>query len=208
MKSQRGFTIIELMIATVVFSLVTLVITASILQFSRQYYRGVIASSTQGTARTIIDDVTRSIQFNKEGIYTLRQGSNIRGYCVGGTKRYSFEPYRQVINNAHGLVSDTFAAGCSTLTPPLTVATLTSLTTSNARELLGERMRIAKFSITGSGGLYVVNVKVVYGDDDLLMSKTTPATPQSSADMECKPGKGSEYCAVSELTTTVKKRVN
>lgn len=199
--NKRGFTIIELMIATVVFSLVVLVITVAVMQFSRQYYRGVVASSTQGTARSIIDDVTRSIQFNKEGIYELREGSVIKGYCVGGVKRYSFEPFQQALGNRHSLVTDTVNAGCSTSTPPLDISAINApLSTPNAREMVGERMRIAKFNITSSGGLYVVTVKVVYGDNDLLTSTT-------NADMQCKTGAGSQFCAVSELTTTVKKRV-
>lgn len=196
---QRGFTIIELLIATLVFSVVTLVITTSVLQFTKQYYRGVVSSTTQSTARGIIDDISRSVQFNSDGIFKLYRGSQVRGICVGGSKRYNFEPYQQVGGNRHGLVSDTYN-GCGTATSPLNLSGNSNLSTPNARELLGEKMQVAKLSVEPSGEMYTINVKIVYGDNDLLKNPGTP-------NVECKTGAGSQFCAVSELTTTVKRRV-
>ena len=60
---QNGFTIIELLIATTVFSLILLISVAGILQISRMYYRGVTQSRTQETARSIIDEVGEAIRF-------------------------------------------------------------------------------------------------------------------------------------------------
>lgn len=209
MKRQGGFTIVELMIATAVFSILIVVITAAILQFTKQYYRGVIANRTQTTARNIMDDLTRSIQFNGGQVYEL---SDNNGYCIGDTKRYSVARNRQVRTTgavaarhqaAHGLVSDKVTV-CNTSTSSLGVATLPPAlpTANNARELLGENMRVTKFTITSSGGFYVINLRVVYGDDDFL---TTVADPNPNP--TCKSTSGSHFCAVAELTSTVKKRV-
>ncbi len=200
---KGGFTIIELLIATVVFSLVVMVITVSIMQFTKQYYGGTVASTTQSTARALVDDVTRSIQYNKSGIYELKIGADVRGYCMGGSKRYSFMPFQKVSATKHGLVADVPNGGCnSTADAPLNLSSATTLSTPYAREMLGERMRLAKFKIEDqTNGLWLVTVKVVYGDDDLLTSTTADT-------MQCKPGSGSQFCAVSELTTTVKRRVN
>lgn len=207
--TQRGFTIIELLIATAIFAVITIAITTAILQFTRQYYRGVIASNTQTTARTIIDDISRSIQFNGGELYELNTPTGTKGFCVGSSKRYSYALNTQVTRGGgsaalhqghHALVSDTYPS-CNTATPALGVASLANLTSPNARELLGQRMRVTKFEIRPSGGMYVVTVRVVYGDDDLLTSTTDP-------NMSCKSTAGSQFCAVSELSTTVKKRVN
>jgi prepilin-type N-terminal cleavage/methylation domain-containing protein len=207
-NKQHGFTIIELMIATVVFSLILLIVTACILQFSKQYYKGIIASSTQNTARSLMDDVVRSIQFDTGAVYPLTGGGN-SGYCIGETKRYSYKLFQQVTDNKpfaphqgfHGLVSDTTSTDCKG-SAALPVAGLpAALTTTNARELLGQHMRLSRFDIAGSNNLYTVTIRVVYGDDDLLTNPTNPAT-------NCKSTVGSQFCAVSQLTTTVKKRVN
>lgn len=207
---QAGFTIIELLIATAVFSVILLVITTAVLQFTKQYYRGVVASSTQNVARTLIDDVSRSIEFNGGAVSPI---SGNTGYCIGSDKRYSYKLSRQVTDGGgdpavhqglHALVSDT-VTGCNGSTPALNVTTLGSLSggsLQNPRELLGQHMRLAKFNITPVGSdLYTITVRVIYGDDDLLTSPTSPSAT-------CLGTTGSQFCAVSELTTTVKKRVN
>lgn len=244
---SAGFTIIELLIATLIFSLVLLLVTAGVMQFTRQYYKGVISSNTQNTARAIIDDVTRSIQFTTGSLYVLTSTTLIPntdpaapalGYCIGETKRYSFALNAQVTEGTasnglhqsnHALVTDGIS-GCSTATPALDVRNPDILTNPdiqtgrallNARELVGERMRLSKFTIEpvpSMPGTYTITVRVVYGDDDLLCTPSVPdscvnrnATPDplSAADaLICKSTIGSQFCAVSELTTTVKKRVN
>src|SRR5687768_12937296 len=77
---NSGFTIIELMIATVVFSTILLIITGGIVQIGKAYYKGVISARTQNTTRQLTDEVTRNLQFNRgkfvsSGIWR----------CVGGT---------------------------------------------------------------------------------------------------------------------------
>ena len=228
---QAGFTIIELLIATAVFSVIILVVTAAVLQFSRQYYKGIIASSTQGAARTLVDDISRSIQFNGGTVNPIPDNINPTGLCVGTDKRYSYALNQQVTDAGsslpnqgyHGLVSDD-VTGCGTDTVPLDVKSLPAklpTTLSNARELLGQHMRVSKFSVTGgnsTNNLYTISVRIVYGDNDLLCSQSagdcnTPA-PSSAAvlntatDLSCRSTVGSQFCAVSELTTTVRKRVN
>jgi len=215
-QHQSGFTMVELMIAMTVFSVIVIVITVSVIQFSKQYYKGVISSATQNTARTIIDDISRSIEFNAGGVNPISSvpAGPVKGYCVGKDKRYSFEPYQQVTDtglnaplqqNFHGLVAD--SVSCGQTSSPLPVSSLSAtLTTTNARELLGQHMRIAKFTIITpssgelSGKLYVINIKVVYGDNDLLTDPTSP-------DMTCKSTTGSQFCATAELTTSVRKRL-
>lgn len=61
---QEGFTVVELMIATLVFSVILTVITMGVLSFRNRYYKAVNASTTQNTTRTVIDtDKVRLIQF-------------------------------------------------------------------------------------------------------------------------------------------------
>lgn len=230
---QSGFTIIELLIASTISSAILLVITTGIIQFSKQYYKGLITSSTQNTARMLIDDVTRALQYNGGGVTPL-SGSPPQsgGYCIGGFKRYSYQLNRQVVDVSpdpsshqgyHGLVSDS-VTNCNISTAPLDLASApanlasVSPVLSNPRELLGKHMRLAKFDIIPAGEVYTVTIRVVYGDDDVLCSPSVSndcniSTPSAGVasnarDLSCRGNIGTAYCAVSELTTTVMKRVN
>jgi len=54
-----------------------------------------------------------------------------------------------------------------------------------------------------------ISVRVVYGDNDLLVSPSGNADGPAAEDATCKFGiSGSQYCAQSELTTVVKKRIS
>lgn len=231
---QDGFTIIELMIATMIFALILVVVTTGVMRFTKQYYKGVISNSTQNTSRAIIDDVSRAIQFNSGDVYKLTTNDPLVpanssnpavGYCIGDSKQYSFVLNRQVKQDSpsaalnqskYGLVSEN-VAGCTTNTVARNTATITSLTGVNSRELLGQHMRLNKFDISGTGGVYTITVKVIYGDNDLLCSPSVPgdcntgsgtSAHLSNSDLTCRSMSGAQFCAVSELTTTVKKRVN
>ncbi len=246
-SSSAGFTIIELLIATLIFSLVLILITTGVMQFTRQYYKGIISSNTQNTARAIIDDVTRTIQFNTGNLYSLTSttltpntdpSAPALGYCIGETKRYSFRINAQVTEGTadtnahqsnHSLITDG-VSGCSTATPALDVRNPNILVNPDIqtgrallypRELIGQRMRLSKFKIEtvpNMVGTYTVTVRVIYGDDDLLCTPSVPnscvgrnTTPDPLSDastLMCKSTIGSQFCAVSELSTTVKKRVD
>lgn len=219
-----GFTLLELLVATSIFSVILLVITAGILSFSRQYYKGVISSSTQNTARTIIAEMTQSIQFGSTIIPTLSGGGGVKGMCVDN-KLFSFQVGRQVTDNGgvaslhqgyHAFLRSPLSSGCSASTMPLAMPNSSSLP-AGQRELLANHMRLADLDVTSlnaSRGLYSVHVRVVYGDDDLLCSVAagdcsadSASSNLMAADLSCKSKVGSQFCAVSDLTTTVQKRL-
>jgi prepilin-type N-terminal cleavage/methylation domain-containing protein len=217
LRKQHGFTIVELMIAISIFALVLILITTGVLRFTRQYYKGVIAGNTQDVARAIVDDITRSIQFNGGDVVPLSGGN---GYCIGSSKRIRYYTNAQVTTGTlgahqsrHAFVTDTF--NCNASSPATSVQNTDPLPGINARELLGEHMRLAKFSIIGSGDVWTVNVRVVYGADNLLCSPSVPGNcsstnntfPGVTNNLTCRSGIGTEFCAVSELTTTINKRV-
>jgi prepilin-type N-terminal cleavage/methylation domain-containing protein len=234
-QAQSGFTIIELLIATAVFAVVLLVVIAGVLQFTRQYYKGVISANTQSIARALVDDVTRGIQFGGSASSSViaisdPSGGPNKGYCVGQGKRYSYVPNLEITGSAnhyHALVTDTPNA-CGSGATPFNVQASTANLPAGAKELLGGNMRISKFDISQVNsipGLYNVSVRVVYGDDDLLCSPSlSPAgkggcdsnapdavpgdgTFNNKDDLKCRITIGSQFCAVAELTTTVQSRV-
>jgi type II secretory pathway pseudopilin PulG len=220
--SAAGFTIIELLIATSIFTLVLILVTTGVLQFTRQYYKGVVSGQTQTVARAIIDDAAQAIQFNSGTVDPLVENNGSKGFCIGSSKRYSYLPNYQVTDGTpdaaqfqsrFGLVSDD-RPSCSGDARDLKATN--TISGDNARELLGRNMRLVKFDIVENDGLYTVTVRVAYGDSDLLCSPTTAnscedetsAFPLAADDLRCRLVIGSQFCAVSELSTTVKKRVN
>lgn len=213
-RYSRGFTIIELMIATMVFSVVLLLVTAGILQISRVYYKGLTEASTQNTARSIIDNITQAIQFSG-GIVTQATGTTPGtnyAFCVSN-KQFSYRLGSQVRNDPagsdqtwHAIVERTVSGACNATSPQ----SLNNQTV-NGRDLMGQDMRLANLSVTDLGdNRYRVTVRVVYGDSDLLYSPSAPndSAGATRADAACRPIRsGTQFCAVSELSTVVVKRV-
>jgi prepilin-type N-terminal cleavage/methylation domain-containing protein len=210
-RRQDGFTIVELMIATLVFAMVLILITVGVLSFTKSYYKGVNQSATQNAARTVIEDVSQAIQFSGDAVTTdLGTTNNSKGFCIGN-RRYSYllgkqlwddgNPDSNLNQTRHALVLDQ-AGSCGGMSPQ-DVANLPAALVSGSTEMLQPRMRLAKLNIQrqGTSDLYRINVRVIYGDDDLLINPT-------AADARCKVSiSGSQYCAESELSTTVKKRI-
>ena len=204
---QTGFTIVELMIATLVFSVILLVITAGVLSFTKAYFKGLYISATQDTARSVIDTLAQSLQFNGGGVsYALQDPTNpsspITTYCLGG-KQYDFtlNTKQTDVSSSHVFYESkrTSDATC-TAKPP------TAFDPANGdRDLLATNMRLSDFSLTppsGTDGLFTVHIRVAYGDDDLLVFPSGhPEQAKCSLDV------GSQFCAVADLETTVQKRV-
>lgn len=197
----------ELLIATVVFGVVLLAVTAAILQFTRVYYKGVTESNVQETARSIVDTIGQGIQFNGGTVTDTPFNPTAGGsyaFCIGNMQ-YSYQVGHQLVDTGsfsatqkpHALVSAD-VAGCTSST----AAQNMSNQAISGRELLAPFMRLAKMDVTNIGtNTYRITVKVVYGDDDLLNNPTSP-------NASCKNIRaGTQFCAVSDITTTVVKRV-
>jgi prepilin-type N-terminal cleavage/methylation domain-containing protein len=206
-KRNRGFTIVELMIATLVFSVVLILITVGVLTFTKSYYQGINQSNTQNAARTIIESVSQAIQFSGDAVTTpITSNNGSLGFCIGN-QRYSYylggqlwdegTPDAALHQVKHALVMDKSGSCAGLAAQDIQGATVAG------EEMLQPRMRLSKLTVENlSGGLYKVTVRVVFGDDDLL---NNPAGP----DANCKVSiSGSQFCAQSELSTIVKRRID
>jgi prepilin-type N-terminal cleavage/methylation domain-containing protein len=215
-RAIKGFTIIELLISTVVFSMVLLVVAVGVMQFNRAYYGGITQSNTQNVARAILENVSQAIQFSGNAVTANDGNSNTPGstyyFCAGGTQyRYllgwqlSDNPSAALHQTYHALVIDNPNGGCDNAGG---IASINTASVSGT-ELLGVNMRLSHLSVTqvsGRPNMYKVEVRVVYGSDDLLKSPSNggPTAP----DVACQTGAGSQFCAMSDLTTVVQKRVD
>lgn len=249
-KQTDGFTIIELLIATVFFTVLLMVLTFSIIKLNSIYFKNITVSQTQNTTRSIMDSIAHDIQFGAGSVSvpapTAYQVSttnpvgtaNSTGYAIctqGGSTRYSIMIGRELKDNPTGnqvsnvVVEDHPTTGCTAGSAgalPLTVGGSFDLTkATNPTELLAPNMRVAYLTVNqpAPGNIYLIQIRIVYGDDDLLSDNfkldnyNPDGTPKNSNNDEvpgtdgildhCKNTVGSQFCNVAYLKTWVQKRV-
>ncbi len=213
LKDKKGFTIIELMISTAVFSVVLLLCAMAIVQVGRMFYKGVTINKTQDTSRKVADDVIQAIQFGANSssfkqssstTFTTSPGSpTVYVLCLGDV-RYSFIADRSLGNNSNTQTRHILWKDLYKNTPPATCIPLdlTVATPSvGGEELVGSNMRVPVLNATlGANNIWSVNVTVAYGDTaDLFTSATFDRCIGSNA--------GGQFCAVSAINSNVVKRL-
>lgn len=207
-RKERGFTIMELLVATAVFGVVLLIIATAILQLSRLYYKGITETKVQTTTRTLVDTVAQAIQFSGAAVTTTPAGATAGGttwtFCIGN-QQYGYKLGQQLVDSSPGanqavrtmVVRD--LAGCTSASPAPDMSA-----GAPGRELLAPGMRLARFEVTTTdGSYYKVSARVVFGDDDLLTA------PPTAPNAKCRDNQraGTQFCAVSDITAGVTKRV-
>jgi prepilin-type N-terminal cleavage/methylation domain-containing protein len=213
--NKRGFTIIELMISTTILGVLLLITSAAVIGLTRQFYKGINQAKTQEVARSIAEEIASNIQYSKN---TPRDIDNVLseniGWCIAD-RRYMFFTGQKLGTNAANNESKQVLireADCS--------GGDTSPTLGDGTELVSQNMRLIKFQIdeSTSGMIYKISVTVGYGDDDLFcstsMSNCDAGDPimtafelESKTDLRCRQGSGSQYCAVSETSLSVVRRL-
>jgi len=216
-----GFTIVELMIATLVFSTILLVITFGVIHFSSDYYKGINSSTTQDTARQVIDSVAQAVQFSG----STPMAPNANSYCIGN---------QQLVYDLGHEVQSSTDSGLSQIT---NTTCNTAAVTSDGTELLDKRMRLVQFKVSepvnpdgtpmfSDHNVWNITVSIAFGDNDLLCDtsqssaaaggcgKTAAAiadgdtaTAASHGNLRCRLAEGSQFCDVVTLSTTVTRRI-
>lgn len=236
-NNQQGFTILELLIATMVFSVIFLATTTALLQLGKLYYKGLVTSRTQEATRGITDQISQQLQLGGGDLvkavpkqYPVTSGTDTGGgkltfqtYCIGNT-RYTYrlntkvdtslpagtyQPSTLALKNALWRDTVVASAGC-------TPADL-SRVSGNGEDMLGQNMRLTDFTLNCDSiteNVCSVGVGIIYGDNDLLTpDSTTIQNNEQSVDanaiktLKCDTIVGNHWCAGSQLTTTVLKRL-
>lgn len=198
MKSskQSGFTIVELMIATTVFSMVMLVCAAAIIYIGKMYYKGSLISRTQETSRDIIEDVAQTVQFGPRGAEQPQQApehNGYRAYCIGNV-RYTYSTGVSQSSATPVLWRDRVAGSGG-------ACEVAEFNEPSGVEMLGENMRLPVFTVTVLNGAWNIDLLVAYGQDLTLFNGNDPANGCVSVEL------GGQFCAVSRNNTTVVKRL-
>jgi hypothetical protein len=156
-----------------------------------------------------MDTISQDIQFSDGSKVTATPTGSPPpsfGYFCVGSHQYTYQLHQQLaksasdktsVQTANSLVQGTLSGNC----PTSGVSDFTDAG-ANQRELLTPGMRLANLSVKqgGTANSWQITVRIVSGDDDLLTNKTSPTTV-------CNVGSGSQFCAYSQLTTTVESRL-
>jgi prepilin-type N-terminal cleavage/methylation domain-containing protein len=199
--NHKGFTIVELLIATSVFSTVLLISAAGILHVGKLFHKGITSGLTQEVARNTIDDIRSD--FSLSGGYfapAANNGPNM-GFCIG-SHLYSYQINRRIELNGtgHALVVREYP-NCDT-TPGVVADDLDGPPNATYpwREFLGPNMRLNSFSVSPSPtpvkptGL-TISINVISGEADLSPTGV------------CTGGPGSQFCSSSPLTVHAVRRL-
>ena len=203
-KNQRGFTIIELLIAIGVFSVVLMLCSTAIVHVGRMYYKGVITNRTQDTARRFAEDVAGAIQFgtaSSDPLLFRRTGTasfgiTVESLCLGDV-RYSYSRSHYLGEIPHVVWRDRWSGSTC---PPVNITV--AVPSAGGQEMLGANMRVPQGINVPlpSGGLWQVSVFISYGDTTNLFTDSTLTS--------CRGVNASgQFCATSGFNTSVVKRL-
>ncbi len=229
LEGEAGFTIVELMIATLIFTIILVVVTVGVLSFTKGYYKGLNSSATQTRARSLLSSIAQGIQYagGANQVTKTSAGGGQYGCIKVGNVSYNYYLGRAVDGTAgnYGVYATTNGSdNCDA-----TSGTYNPLADTAGRELLSPHMRLTNIDATNPStnpsGVGTVEVGVAYGDTDLLCSTnigaSSPGGCNSTVDFStpmyannangknaiCKSSVGSQFCAVTHLNTTIQPRL-
>lgn len=198
-RNQKGFTIIELMIATAVLSVILILVTEVMVNIGSLYYKGINQARVQDDTRSITDEITRYIRLNDQPPTALVNGPhNTTLICIGPV-RYAYVLGAQIGHPAPGTPTvynqilwrdnNPTPGSCPIPVDPNDASkgnidlTRTDLAAADpsGTELIATNSRLTQFSMVTPTATSptTVSVGAAYGDDDLLCNPT--AIPGSCA---------------------------
>jgi len=212
LKGEKGFTIVELMIALAVFSTILVIGTVVMIQIGNLYTKGVNTANLQDATRSVANDVASSLQFSGQTPSMppakTFSGMTVNSVCIGST-RFSYIIGKKLGQDTDGTPPTKHVLWRDTVNSalPCTVLDITQATPPGSvggYEMVPDNVRLNKFSIVENppnSGVFTVQVWMSYGDIDLMTINP------STGSVTCKGGAGTQFCAASELTTQVSRRV-
>lgn len=183
---QKGFTIIELMIAVSVFALAIMLVTMTVIGISRSYQQGATKAKLLTTSREIHAQFTQFIQYGGSANEpSLSTQGNWNFLCIGNIQ-YIYWPNNYSASDSYLFVITYQGDGCSgiyTKEQPLPPGTV-----------------VTNFSVTGKSPTYTLYTRFVTGDNTMFINNDYNNTCRSNI-------LGEEFCAVISLSSTVSRKV-
>ncbi len=195
LRSVGGFTIVELLVAISVFSIMLLITSGVMVELGRQFYKTVVRSRTQEVSRSVVEEIANNLQYSASAPYELPASGNVMHWCIAG-RLYSYILDQEISPTTPNVLLR--SSDC--LNPPSEPLQRTS---GDQVELLAESMRLTEFSLVQDGKAWYISVTVAHGDDETFDPTVAPGDP-----VRCRAdASNSTYCAVSSLSTVVVRKL-
>ncbi len=234
-KSGQGFTIVELLIALSVLSVILVMASVIMIQIGHLYTKGVNSANLQNTSRNITSDLSSVLQFNGStpspcnpppladphnqrtcaaGTLTAGVPVPVYSYCIN-TTRYSYVldrekgadgSYTPTAQTPHVLWRDTMTNSANCKPLNLFNPTPTDSDSSgDGSDLIPDHMRLTRFKVSET--VTETNLHI-YKIDTWMAYGDDDLVQVDNPDGHaiCKGGTGTEYCGTSGISTTVTKR--
>jgi prepilin-type N-terminal cleavage/methylation domain-containing protein len=210
-EPQQGFTIVELMISTAVFSLALLIAIVAIIIVNNSFVKGNVESQTQDIARNVLSTITQDIQFNRTGSIILGTPyENYDYYCLGNDV-YIYQTGQEINTSAtppvyHALLELTGSCPANLTTDQVGITDLEYLNKAagggnSTHELLSQHLSLEQLDITQvNSNSYAVTITIAFGN--YVITSANPVDDSCPAE-----SLSGQLCAVSTLTTTVSPRI-
>ncbi len=217
-RDSTGFTIMELMIAIALLSVILLASAEVFVNIGGLLTKGANLANVQDDARNIVSDVSSSIEFGTNQLETASytyyspEQLTVYAYCIGNV-RYSYVIGFPATPPPHVLWKDLmqndsvcFPLNLGENNPDcggLPLATCSPSQTNSGLELTGPNMALANFTIQqeGTSQLYDISLGLVYGHADLFIQKNGKPELVDGDNYQCSEAAGQQFCATSYLTT-------
>lgn len=198
-KNQKGFTLVELLLALAVFSFVLIFITTAFLQIFRTYSRGITRKEVNQTARLAINDISSNLRVVENGSQVDNSLTGNGRLCIGSTS-YVWNPVVRPSgwvsdNQVNGEVvnfvridGDTGQVACD--------SEVTNIVLGNVTSVFPENIGVLDVSVNQVGG-----VGQIY---DVSFTASTNQLDFLDTINECDAGQvESAYCAQITLNETI-----
>jgi len=231
-NKAKGFTIIELMIAIAILSVILILCTVVLIGISNYYTKGINIASVQNDNRNIVNQLTSDIQFSSSPMNPGTQMVSDRSVSGGqvtihaicfGNVRYSYV-LGIVDGITHPLWRDqmTGSGSCDPLNLTEITPSCTGIPTgclgsvaNSGSSLLPSNMHLVNFSIgsPSNNDIYNIIVAIALGSSASYFEPSNPYNPLNPLEIEnnnyvCKSSIGQQFCATSTLRTMATRRLN
>lgn len=190
---NRGFTLVELMLAMGFIAFLLLFIVSALFQAARLYTKGLAIHSITQAGGQITDSLTKAIRYS-EPTYV----ASAQRLCVGGVT-YVWNKDGDTLNNFAAPNNDIELRFVSVDDPQASLCTGGDIDKAKSRDLTGSEVSLLKFSLEKAGKLW--NVQLVLSTSGSNIAQPDSATPTGFA---C--AQDNEYCAFGDFSTSVYSR--
>jgi prepilin-type N-terminal cleavage/methylation domain-containing protein len=231
--NQQGFTIVELLVATAVFSTILVLVTIMMTSIGNLYQKGINQARVQDAVRTITGDVSQHLELSSGNrLDNASNGTATPGtFCIGNT-RYTYVIGKKLnsindsTNSTHVLWRDDPGTTASCPAVNLDVAQPHSPSPqpgTDGVELMPPNTRLIKFEILGPNSPFAFSIGIAYGDNELLCSPADATTCSGSksmtglvpvpwndfinGDLLCKGSAGDQFCSTAIADTNIVQRI-